>query len=135
MVWLYKLFKVHIFWEGHKILRNLPLTFDWHYIKVRGRFRKFFWPSQNTWTLRSWSTSWFRVLILKTSSVFMIYFFFHFPTLAKGLASNWQVPAMNFCYFSPRFLVCASLKKPNTTMDNFSQSPKNDAKHWAFDLT
>ena len=20
--------KVHIFWEGHKILRNLPLTFD-----------------------------------------------------------------------------------------------------------
>ena len=21
-------FKVHIFWEGHKILRNLPLTFD-----------------------------------------------------------------------------------------------------------
>ena len=25
-------FKVHIFWEGHKILRNLYLTFDWHYI-------------------------------------------------------------------------------------------------------
>ena len=25
-------FKVHIFWEGHKILRNLHLTFDWHYI-------------------------------------------------------------------------------------------------------
>ena len=24
--------KVHIFWEGHKILRNLLLTFDWHYI-------------------------------------------------------------------------------------------------------
>ena len=24
--------KVHIFWEGHKILRNLSLTFDWHYI-------------------------------------------------------------------------------------------------------
>ena len=23
--------KVHIFWEGHKILRNLHLTFDWHY--------------------------------------------------------------------------------------------------------
>ena len=23
--------KVHIFWEGHKILRNLRLTFDWHY--------------------------------------------------------------------------------------------------------
>ena len=24
--WL--IIKVHIFWEGHKILRNLPLTFD-----------------------------------------------------------------------------------------------------------
>ena len=24
--------KVHIFWEGQKILRNLHLTFDWHYI-------------------------------------------------------------------------------------------------------
>ena len=24
--------KVHIFWEGHKIMRNLHLTFDWHYI-------------------------------------------------------------------------------------------------------
>ena len=23
---------VHIFWEDHKILRNLHLTFDWHYI-------------------------------------------------------------------------------------------------------
>ena len=26
-------FKVHIFWEGHKILRNLHLSFDWHYIR------------------------------------------------------------------------------------------------------
>ena len=24
--------KVHIFWEGRKILQNLHLTFDWHYI-------------------------------------------------------------------------------------------------------
>ena len=24
--------KVHIFWEGHKILQNLHLTFDWHNI-------------------------------------------------------------------------------------------------------
>ena len=22
----------HIFWKGHKILRSLHLTFDWHYI-------------------------------------------------------------------------------------------------------
>ena len=24
--------KVHIFWDGHKILWNLHLTFDWDYI-------------------------------------------------------------------------------------------------------
>ena len=27
--------KVHIFWEGHKILRNLHLTFSWHYIRQK----------------------------------------------------------------------------------------------------
>ena len=47
--------KVYIlFWDGHKILRNLHLTFDWHYIsrtKVRWRFRKILWPSQNILTL------------------------------------------------------------------------------------
>ena len=35
-----RLGKVHIFWEGHKILRNIHLT-----------FRKILWPSQNIWTL------------------------------------------------------------------------------------
>ena len=29
------LYKVHIFWEGQKILRNLHLIFDWHYIGQR----------------------------------------------------------------------------------------------------
>ena len=29
------LFKAHIFWESHKILRNLHLTFDWHKSKVK----------------------------------------------------------------------------------------------------
>ena len=29
MIWKNKvIFKVHIFWEGHKIFQNLPLTFD-----------------------------------------------------------------------------------------------------------
>ena len=32
--------KVHIFWESHKILWNLHLTFDWYYMR----------PSQNIWT-------------------------------------------------------------------------------------
>ena len=48
--------KVHIFWEGHKSLQNLHLTFDWHSIGqkyLRWRFRKILWPSQNIWTLRS----------------------------------------------------------------------------------
>ena len=40
-------FKVHIFWEGHKNFRNLPLTFDCMYCSTRGRFRKILWPSQN----------------------------------------------------------------------------------------
>ena len=47
--------KVYIFWEGHKILRNLRLTFDYSkYIqsKVMWRFRKILWPSQNIWTLQ-----------------------------------------------------------------------------------
>ena len=37
------LFKVHIFWEGHKILRNLHLTFDrmWYSQKQGGDFAKF----------------------------------------------------------------------------------------------
>ena len=48
--------KVHIPWEGHIILRNLHLTFDWHYLallktKVRWRFRKILRPSQNIRTL------------------------------------------------------------------------------------
>ena len=42
--------KVQIFWEGHKILRNLHLTFDYSQ-KVRWRFHKILWPSQNIWTL------------------------------------------------------------------------------------
>ena len=36
-------FKVHIFWEGHKILRNLHQLFDWYYIRqiIGGDFAKF----------------------------------------------------------------------------------------------
>ena len=49
---LYISAKVHIFWEGHKILQNLHLTFVRYYRTiVRGRFRKILWPSQNIWTL------------------------------------------------------------------------------------
>ena len=38
-----KIFKVHIFWEGHKILWNLHQLFDWQYIGQLngGDFTKF----------------------------------------------------------------------------------------------
>ena len=40
--------KFHIFWEGHKILWNLHLTFDCVYCGQNGEdFAKFLWPSQN----------------------------------------------------------------------------------------
>jgi hypothetical protein len=44
--------KVHIFWEGHKIFAKSSPYF-WlalHRTKVRWRFDKFLWPSQNIWT-------------------------------------------------------------------------------------
>ena len=39
-------FKVHVFWEGHKILRNLHQLFDWQYIGqiIGGDFAKFSGP-------------------------------------------------------------------------------------------
>ena len=45
--------KVHIFWEGHKILRNVPLTFEYSTYgqKLGEDFAKFLWPSQDIWTL------------------------------------------------------------------------------------
>ena len=55
---IFKIFlKVHIFWEGHKILLNLHQLFDWQYIgQITNnwwRFRKILWPSQNIWTLQN----------------------------------------------------------------------------------
>ena len=47
--------KVHIFWEGHKILRNLHRRFDCYYMGqiYGGDFAKNLWPSQNIWTLQN----------------------------------------------------------------------------------
>ena len=39
--------KVLIFWEGHKILRNLPQLFDWQYIGQTIGW--IVWPSQIVW--------------------------------------------------------------------------------------
>ena len=52
----FSLIKVHIFWEGHKILQNLHLTYLWlalHRTNVRWRFCKILWPSQSISTLKS----------------------------------------------------------------------------------
>ena len=40
---IFSVFKVPIFWEGHKILWNLCQLFDWQYIgqKIGGDFAKF----------------------------------------------------------------------------------------------
>ena len=46
--------KVHIFWEGYKILGNLHQLFvllTYFQSKNWWRFRKILWPSQNIWTL------------------------------------------------------------------------------------
>ena len=47
-----KIDKVQLFWEGHKILRNFTLLLTGTRTKVRWRFRKILWPSQNIWTLK-----------------------------------------------------------------------------------
>ena len=45
----HELDKVHIFLEGYKILQNLHLNFDWHYIRQKEGedFAKILRPSQN----------------------------------------------------------------------------------------
>ena len=47
--WL--LSKVRIFWEGHKILWILHLTFS--HTKIRWKFHKILWPSENIRTLKA----------------------------------------------------------------------------------
>ena len=67
-------YKVHIFCEDHKILQNLPFTFDCStYIesKVKGRFRKILWPSQNIWTLYH-SFHFFGVKMFKSVKLYVI---------------------------------------------------------------
>ena len=43
--------KVHIFWEGYKILRNLHQLLAVHRTNNWWRFHKILWPSENIWTL------------------------------------------------------------------------------------
>ena len=49
------IFKVRIFWEGHKNWKNVPLCFDVIKYVIKKRVRYFFqtlWPSHNIGTLR-----------------------------------------------------------------------------------
>ena len=71
------IFKVHIFWEGRKVLRNLHLTFDWHYLhrtKERWGFRKILWPSQNIWTL----TNYQKLQVLSFNFIYILIYFILF---------------------------------------------------------
>ena len=63
-----QLFKVHIFWEGHKNFAKSSTNFWPQYIqsKVSGRFRKILWPSQNIWTLQYLA---FQIILLRRSEL------------------------------------------------------------------
>ena len=69
-------------------MRNLHLTFDWHYIhrtKVRWRFRKIVWPSQNIWTL---TKDWQQNLSLRFQFQFPILtgiFFISIKRIIRGI--------------------------------------------------
>ena len=54
-LWLERDVKVHIFLDGHKIFAKSSPYFWVQYIqsRVRERFCKILWPSQNIWTLNS----------------------------------------------------------------------------------
>ena len=58
--------KVYIFWEGHKILRNLHRRLALHRTNLRCRFRKILWPSQNIWILFPCQNRKYRPLQLST---------------------------------------------------------------------
>ena len=84
--------KVHIFWEGHKIFRNLHLTFVLCSAskKVRWRFCKILWPSQNIWTLctmDAWSE------LLKISQI--VGRLERWPKISKYV---WRNNCQDFCY-------------------------------------
>ena len=65
--------KVHIFWEGHKILWNLH-QLTWQYIgQIIGGDFPILWPSQNIWTLlkpwnganQIWKSPFWRIFLSK----------------------------------------------------------------------
>ena len=64
-----KIIKVHIFWEGHKILRNLPLTFDCMYLSQR--------PDHYTYQVSVYLPS-ISILIIILSSLTFKYWYWYF---------------------------------------------------------
>ena len=82
---------------------------------------------KNLATLLSQFNSW-----VKKKSFYSLY---KLKTFVKCLASNLRVSWFSSMIFLLKFLVCVSLKKYETTMENFSVSPKYDDKHWAIILS
>ena len=80
--------KVHIFWEGHKILQNLHRGFI--------LCSKILWPSQNMWTLTFFvDISWF-YKIATTEWILL-----HFANLTylynQHLCTNYTVKTIHIC--------------------------------------
>ena len=73
--------KVHIFWEGHKIFTKSPPYFCPMQCqsKVRWRFCKILWPSQNIWTLTEIQSVLFNLVTLAESKKRIFSNFFWFP--------------------------------------------------------
>ena len=99
--------KVHIFWEGHKILQNLHLTSTSYVVTVkRWRFRIILWPSQNIWTLRTSFHQFYQFWILKLPKIleFCIflkkywekYWYFHNIELYRLLGCSEQNQFRNY---------------------------------------
>ena len=48
-LWILVIFKLQVFWEGHKTLKNIPLYFEF---KKRWEIVQILWASHNIWILR-----------------------------------------------------------------------------------
>ena len=97
--------KVHIFWDGHKILRNLHRRFDCYYMGqiYGGDFAKNLWPSQNIWTLS------FNIHTYLSIRYQWVATFWHFQVLFLQRMNNtipWQKCAAFIYFLTSSLVVC-----------------------------
>ena len=97
--------KVHIFWDDHKILRNLHRRFDCYYMGqiYGGDFAKNLWPSQNIWTLS------FNIHTYLSIRYQWVATFWHFQVLFLQRMNNtipWQKCAAFLYFLTSSLVVC-----------------------------